>query len=88
MPGIGPASIGMLKEHGVSTTFGLIGKFLMLKEEGVGPIEHVDRFYYWLKSTGTNAGWRAGTVHAIAEKMNITYVGIYDADAYEPLEEN
>lgn len=82
VPGIGEASAKALRAAGVSTTFGLIGKYLSLKEEGVGPIEHADRFYFWLKSIGTASGFRAGVVHSIAEKMNITFVGIYDADAY------
>ncbi len=83
VPGIGEASAKALRAAGVSTTFGLIGKYLSLKEEGVGPIEHADRFYFWLKSIGTASGHRAGVVHSIAEKMNITFVGIYDSDAYE-----
>lgn len=85
VPGIGEKSEEALRAAGISTTFGLIGKYLMLKEEGVGPVEHADRFYYWLKSIGTSPGHRAGVVHSIAEKMNITFVGIYDVDAYEKL---
>jgi hypothetical protein len=47
VPGIGKASKKILIEAGVSTTFQLLGKFLSLKGEDVGPIEHCDRFYYW-----------------------------------------
>lgn len=36
-----------------------------------------------LKSTGTAAGQRSGTVRAIAEKLNIMLPGIYDASAYD-----
>jgi hypothetical protein len=61
----------------------LIAKYLSFKDEGVGPVEHTDRFYFWLKSIGTPGGFRAGIVHSIAEKMNVTFVGIYDPDAYE-----
>ena len=50
VPGIGPATVKVLKENGVSTTYGLIGKYMMLKEEDVEPVEHADRFYFWLKS--------------------------------------
>lgn len=59
----------------------------MFKEEGVGSVEHVDRFYYWLQSVlpPTAAGFRAGIVRSIAEKMNITFPGLYDEDAYDPL---
>jgi len=47
---VGPATVKVFKENGISTTFQLIGKYLMLKEEGVEPVEHADRFYFWLKS--------------------------------------
>ena len=33
----------------------------------------------------TPSGFRAGIVHAIAEKVNSTFVGLYDADAYQQL---
>eukprot|EP01031_Cornospumella_fuschlensis_P034030 gene34030-41189_t len=87
VPGIGPATVELLKKEGISTTFQLIGKYLSLKDEGVGPIEHADRFFYWLASIGTPAGFRSGIVHSIAEKMNITFVGIYDATAYDDAED-
>ena len=54
VPGIGPATEKKLRENGISTTYGLIGKYLSLKEEGVEPVEHADRFYFWLKSIGTS----------------------------------
>lgn len=56
----------------------------MLKEEGVEPVEHCDRFYYWLKSVvPPNASqFRAGIVNCICQKVNLTFPGIYDPDAY------
>ena len=30
-----------------------------------------------------SAGHRAGTVHCLAEKLNIWYPGLYDASAYD-----
>ncbi|KAJ1439127.1 hypothetical protein B484DRAFT_444215 [Ochromonadaceae sp. CCMP2298] len=83
VPGIGAATVKIMAEHEITTTYALIGKYLSLKQEGVEPIEHADRFYYWLKSIGTPAGFRAGIVHAIGEKMNSLFVGIYDVDMYE-----
>jgi acetoacetate decarboxylase len=44
-----------------------------------------------LKSVKTAPGTRAGTVHAIAEKLNLTYTGIYDSSLYnetEPTEDD
>mmetsp|Transcript_1865 Transcript_1865/g.1675 ORF Transcript_1865/g.1675 Transcript_1865/m.1675 type:complete len:120 (-) Transcript_1865:81-440(-) len=84
VPGIGPKTEEALKAAGISTTFGLIGKYLTLKEEGVGPVEHTDRFYYWLKSVvPPSAGqFRAGIVRSICEKVNLTFPGLYEEDAY------
>jgi hypothetical protein len=42
----------------ITTTHALIGKYLSLKQEGVEPVDHADRFYYWLKFIGTPAGFR------------------------------
>lgn len=83
VPGIGPATIKLLNANGVATTYQLFGKYLLLKEANVGPIEHADRFYFWLVSMGTPKGFRAGIVKAVAEKLNITYVGLYDNSLYE-----
>lgn len=57
----------------------------MLKEEDVGPIDHCDRFYYWLKSVvpPSASQFRAGIVRCICEKVNLTFPGIYDNDLYE-----
>ena len=56
----------------------------MLKEDGVEPVEHTDRFYYWLTSVvPKNASqFRAGIVRCICEKLAVTFPGLYDADAY------
>eukprot|EP01031_Cornospumella_fuschlensis_P023869 gene23869-28899_t len=35
VPGIGPATVELLKKEGISTTFQLIGKYLSLKDEGL-----------------------------------------------------
>lgn len=61
----------------------MIAKYLSFRDSEVGPVEHADRFYYWLKSIGTPGGFRAGIVHSIAEKMNVTFIGIYDPAAYD-----
>jgi hypothetical protein len=81
VPGIGPAAKEKLADKGITTTFGLIGQFLLLKEEGVGPIEHCDRFWYWLNTAGISSH-RAGIVRCIAEKVDTMFPGIYDASLY------
>lgn len=80
VPGIGPASKNCLAEHGITSTFQLVGKYLSFKDEGVDTIEHVDRFYYWLCSTEMQSMRRAGVVRCIASKVNTMFPGIYDDD--------
>mmetsp|Transcript_17940 Transcript_17940/g.18009 ORF Transcript_17940/g.18009 Transcript_17940/m.18009 type:complete len:116 (+) Transcript_17940:126-473(+) len=82
VPGIGPSAKEKLIENGVTTTFALFGKFLMLKDEGVQSVEHCDRFWYWIKDTGINSH-RAGIVRAVAEKLDTMFPGIYDGGLYE-----
>ena len=67
----------------ITSTHGLIGVFMSFKTAGVGPVEHVQRFYLWWCSLGVSAGHRAGVVHALAEKINISFPGLYDSSEYE-----
>ena len=83
VPGIGPATVKAMNEAGMTTTFELIGKYMSLKAQGVDSEDHCDRFFYWLKDIGTAAGYRSSVVQAIAQKMDITFPGIYDASCYE-----
>lgn len=83
VPGIGPATVAKLNNEGITSTFQLIAKFLSMKDEGVESVEHCERFYQWLIHIGTPAGFRAGIVHSIAEKMNILMPGIYDSALYD-----
>jgi hypothetical protein len=82
VPGIGKATKLILSEIGVDTTYALLGKYLSLKQLNVEPVEHAERFYLWLKSIGVNSH-RCAIVHAISEKMNISFPGIYNEDIYE-----
>lgn len=71
VPEIGPATVELLRNcrvvsflpdgaeiatNGITTTFGLIGVYLSLKNDldqetgvprEVGPVEHADKFYHW-----------------------------------------
>lgn len=82
VPGIGPASKAQLavatdKEEGVFTTYELLGKFLTLKGPGVSPVEHCDRFWFWLKSKGISSH-RSAIVQAVAERIDFMMPGVYD----------
>lgn len=63
----------------ITTTYQLIGKFLSLKGEGVTSKEHCDAMWFYLQSRGINS-FRAGIVHAIAERVNIMMPGIYEPE--------
>ena len=82
VPGIGPASAEKLSRAGVTSTHGLVGKFLAMTDAGVSPVEHCERFYLYLQSVGVNAK-RADVVQSIAEKVDAWMPGTYDEKAYE-----
>ena len=74
VPGLGPAGIRQLAasdddDDKITNTYQLFGKFLMLKggnddEQVCSPIEHTEKFWYWLKNRGINAH-RSAIVTAI-----------------------
>jgi hypothetical protein len=82
VPQLGPACAEKLKAAGISTTYGLFGQFLLLKEEGVGSVELCDRFYYWLDSIAIPPGSKGTITHAVALKLEVTFPGICDFNAY------
>ena len=92
VPGIGPAAINKLKEHDdpaeqITNTFQLFGKFLMLKgpdseDNQVEPVEHTQKFWYFLKNRGITAH-RSAIVKAIATKTATFFNSIYDANDFE-----
>ena len=73
----------MLSAEGITTSFQLVGKFLSFKDKDVDSLLHCETFYQWLCELNTPKGFRAGLVHALAEKMNINFPGIYDVSAYD-----
>jgi len=71
--------------NGITSTYALIGVFLSMKSEfqdgkirTVDTVEHAQRFYLWWCSLNTPRGFRAGVVHSICEKCNISFPGIYN----------
>lgn len=49
--------------------------------EKVESIEHVEKFWHWLKNRGITS-YRSGIVRSIAEKVDHMIPGIYDKDMY------
>jgi hypothetical protein len=79
---------------GITSTYALIGVYLSFKSDRdaetgdvriVGTIEHAQRFYMWWCSLGTSVGHRAGVVHSLCEKVNISFPGIYNSAEYTEL---
>lgn len=66
----------------MTSTYALIGKYLTLKGADVGPVQHCDMFWYWLRDAGVNSH-RSGIVQAVAEKMDMMMPGIYDKAVYD-----
>jgi hypothetical protein len=93
VPGIGPAGVKALAAEGITNTYQLFGKYLMLKGPGDGdeievdPLEHAEKFWYYLKNAGIKSH-RSAIVKAIAEKSATFFAGIYDANAYEDDEDD
>jgi hypothetical protein len=82
IPGVGKVGAQRMKDAGVSTTFALFGKYLILKEEGVESVEHCDRFFHWLTSIDMPSGFRSSIVEAVAKKLDVSFPGIYDGECY------
>jgi len=81
---VGAASIKALEAAGITTTYQLFGKYLSFKGEGVTPQEHADLFYDWLKNdVKTAPGFTATVVTAVAEKLNITFAGLFDISDFD-----
>mmetsp|Transcript_9507 Transcript_9507/g.23335 ORF Transcript_9507/g.23335 Transcript_9507/m.23335 type:complete len:132 (+) Transcript_9507:52-447(+) len=99
VPGIGPATVRKLadseiEEDRITNTYQLFGKFLMLKGPGhsegeieIDSLEHMEKFWHWLKNRGISAH-RSAIVRAIAEKSATFFMGIYDVSAYDDDEDD
>lgn len=85
VPGIGPAGARLLaasteSEVGVQTTWQLFGVFLKLKGPGMTSQEHCDAFWHWLAMKGVKSH-RSGIVHAVAERVDLAFPGVYSREA-------
>ncbi len=91
VPGIGPGAAAKLasgeSDDQITTTYQLIGKFLMLKGQDVSAVEHTDRFWFYLREKGITAH-RSAIVRAIAEKVNGMMPGVYEASDFDVDDEN
>lgn len=83
VPGIGHRNARVLRELSdnydlkpIVNSYELLGKFLSFKGEGVGPIDHCQKFFEFLISKGVLHN-PDDIVRAMAEKANTFIPGIY-----------
>ena len=81
--GVGPETIQAFAKEGINSGFQLHAKFLSFRDPGMDPKVHVESFYQWLCLAQPSPNHRAGLTHAVAEKCNLMYPGIYDVSAYK-----
>jgi predicted flap endonuclease-1-like 5' DNA nuclease len=70
VPGIGDTSVEIMATCGITTTWQLFGKFLLVREADMTPLDHCDAFWDFLEDCETPPGYRSGVVAAIQEKLS------------------
>ena len=70
IPNIGPETSKLLTNAGITSAYGLAGKFLMLKTPGDNSQTRCDAFCAWLDSIGVTRGNQSVITFAIAKKLN------------------
>jgi predicted flap endonuclease-1-like 5' DNA nuclease len=70
VPGLGEKSVTKMGAAGIVTTWQLFGKFLLLREADMSPVDHCDAFWSFLEECDTPSGYRSGVVLAVQEKLS------------------
>ena len=70
IPNIGPETSKLLTNAGITSAYGLAGKFLMLKTPGDNSQTRCDAFCGWLDSIGVTRSNQSVITFAIAKKLN------------------
>ena len=83
VPGIGPANKKLIEAEGITNTFQLFGKFLLLKADGLSSQGHMDATYEWLASLKVNSQ-RAVICLALAEKASILMPNVFNREELDP----
>ena len=95
VPGIGPAAVQNLNEHGIYNSFQLLGQYLKLSElekdedDGETRIDTYSlnqRFWMFLQDSGVNSH-RSAIVKAINAKLGSLLPPFLDANVYEDVVE-
>lgn len=84
IPGIGDVNANHLRNcsENITSSYQLMGKFLLMRGMSSTQVEQCDRFFAWLKdSAGIHYG-RNSIVQAVATKMNIFFPGLYNEAAF------
>ena len=77
VPGIGPATVKALKAAGVETLYQLAGVFLAHKTKDADQQAWCDSFWGYLNKIKCPAGYRAGLIDCLGEKLGLAFEDIY-----------
>lgn len=86
VPGIDQANADLLMAAGIASIHMLTGEYLMQKGPDVDSFDsvgHHKKFFAWLGDDVGIVFHRSTIVHAIGEKMNLVFPGIYDPIDYD-----
>jgi hypothetical protein len=77
VPGIGPATQRVLRDHGITTMYQLIALFLSLRSEGITEADWCQAMWDRLTEMGCKSGHRAGIIDSLGDKLALIFPGIY-----------
>ena len=77
IPNVGPVTQGRLKAVGITTSYQLVGQFLMFREIGDTTQERCTRMCSFLVDQGVAPGLTHAITLALAKKINMAFVGFF-----------
>jgi hypothetical protein len=84
VPGIGATTARALAECDppVSNVYQLMGLYLTFRGQSVSQEKWCQSMFDFLVKAGSQKHWAASITHALAEKLNLYYPGLYDANTF------
>ena len=79
IPGIGPATVGVLAAKGITTQYQFAGQFLAFKGATTTEKEWFDASWHFLTKIGVKNGHKSVIIDCLGVKLEIAFPGIYTA---------